>query len=163
MFGGQNTRTDFSRHMPVLAQAAHDILLGIYWRLSKQYEKENIEADPHKLAYAVTYYLTQNKSGNDSLGDFPRDHSALIAQKARQAAADGEILRALSLEYAGRLMAISWNSGSPSSEEYLEKSQILLDKASDLGIVIENIVALWGAKAIVNLQAFAKEFHQESL
>ncbi len=149
--------------MPILAEAAHNISLGIYWRLSKRFENQKREADLYKLAYAVLYDLTQNESGTRSLGDFPRHNRDLIAEEALEAAQDDEIRHALSLEYAGRLMAISWNSGSPGSKEYLEKSTVIVEKAGDFGIVIENIVSLWGPKAIVNLQAFAKKFRQDNL
>lgn len=149
--------------MPALAEAAHNISLGIYWRLSKQYEKERPEADPYKLAYAVVYDLTQNGEGTRSLGDFPTKYSTLIANEVWRAGQDEAIRRALSLEYAGRLMAISWNSGSPLSAEYFTKAAPIMHKASDLGIKIENIVSLWGTKAIINLQAFSKAFRKENV
>jgi hypothetical protein len=154
---------DFARHMPALAEAGHNISLGIYWRLSKRYEKEKREVDPYKLAYAVVYDLTQNEEGTRSLGDFPIQHKDLIAKEVRQAARDEDILHALSLEYAGRLMAVAWKSGSPLSQEYTKKANIMVEKATALGFAIENIVSLWGPKAIVNLQAFAKRFRQENV
>jgi hypothetical protein len=161
-FGKRNPQSDFARHMPVLAEAGHNISLGIYWRLSKRYEKENRGVDPYKLAYAVVYDLTQNENGARSLGDFPVKNQELIVQEVHRAARDEEIRHALSLEYAGRLMAVSWNSGCPCSEEYVNKAKIITEKATDLGFAIENIVSLWGSKAVVNLQAFAKKFRQEN-
>jgi hypothetical protein len=162
LFGKPDSRTDFSRHMPALAEAGHNISLGIYWRLSKRYEKENRKVDPYKLAYAVVYDLTQNEEGMRSLGNFPTQHRNLIAMEVREAARDEKIRHALSLEYAGRLTALSWNSGSPLSEEYVKKASIMAEKATALGFEIQNIVSLWGSKAIVNLQAFAKTFRQEN-
>lgn len=163
IFGKANPHEDFARHMPVLAEAAHNITLGIYWRLSKRYEKENKQVDAHKLAYAVVYDLTQNEDGTHSLGNFSIDNRNLIANETIQAAKDEEIRRALSLEYAARLMAASWNSGSPLSEEYAKKANIMTKKATELGFAIENIVSLWGSKAIVNLHAFAKTFRRENV
>jgi hypothetical protein len=161
-FGKRNPQSDFARHMPVLAEAGHNISLGIYWRLSKRYEKESREVDPYKLAYAVVYDLTQNESGTRSLGDFPVKNQKMIVQEANQAAKDDEIRHALALEYAGRLMALSWNSGRPFSEEYVNKAKIITEKATELGFPIDNIVSHWGSKAVVNLQGFAKKFRQEN-
>jgi hypothetical protein len=56
--------------MPALGEAGHNISLGIYWRLSKQYEKQKREVDPYKLAHAVLYDLTQREDDTRSLGDF---------------------------------------------------------------------------------------------
>lgn len=163
LFGKRDSRNDFSRHVAALAEAGHNISLGIYWRLSKRYEKEKGEIDPYKLAYAVVYELTQNEEGTRSLGDFPIQHQELIANEVGEAAGDEEIRHALSLEYAGRLMAISWISGSPLSEQYTNKANVLVEKATTLGFAIENIVSLWGPRAIVNLQVFAKRFRQENV
>ena len=130
LFGKHDSHTDFARLMPALAEAGHNISLGIYWRLSKRYEMENREVDPHKLAYAVVYDLTQDEEGTGSLGDFAKQHRELIANEVREAAGDEEIRHALSLEYAGRLMAISWNSGRPLSEEYGKKSHIIVQNCA---------------------------------
>lgn len=162
LFRKRDSQADFARHIPVLAEATHNISLGIYWRLSKQYEKQRTEVDPYTLAYAVVYNLTQNEDGARYLGDFPTQHRDLIAREVCQAARDEEIRYALSLEYAGRLMGLSWNSGSPFSEEFAQKANIMTEKATALGFAIEDIVSLWGSKAIVNLQAFAKGFRQEN-
>jgi hypothetical protein len=156
-------QVDFARHMPVLADAAHNITLGIYWRLSRVYEKKKKRVDPHDLAYAVVYELTQNEKGKQTLGDFSTKHQDLIRREAIKAVEDQEIRHALSLEYAGRLMALAWNSGSPSSEEYTTKANIVTEAASRLGIEIANIITLWGPKAIVNLHAFAKNFRHEGV
>ena len=156
-------QVDFARHMPVLADAAHNITLGLYWRLSKDYEKKKKKVDPHDLAYAVVYELTQNTGGKQTLGDFSTKHRDLIRREAIKAVEDPEIRHALSLEYAGRLMAMAWNSGSPLSAEYTVKAKIVTEAASEFGIEIANIVSLWGPKAIVNLQAFAKKFRHESV
>jgi hypothetical protein len=150
---------DFSYHIPTLAQASHDITLGIYWRLSRQYKKEDLEVDPCTLAYAVVYGLTQNEGGLRELEDFPFEHSELIEARAREALRDPEIYRAVSLECAGKLMAVAWVNQDPLSEE----GQEISERASDLGIIIENIVAEWGTKAIVNLAEFARKFRKESL
>lgn len=150
---------DFSHHLPTLAQASHDITLGIYWRLSKQYKEEDLEVDPYTLAYAVACALTQNEGGLRGLEDFPFRHSELIAARAREALRDSQIYRAVSLECAGALMAVAWVNQDPSSEE----GQEISERASDLGIIIENIVAEWGTKAIINLAEFARKFRKESL
>ena len=68
-------KVDFVRHIPTLAQVTHNFQLGIYWRLSKRYEKEEIDTDPYKLAYAVVYNLTQDENGLNSLNDFPKNHA----------------------------------------------------------------------------------------
>jgi len=163
LFGKRDPKTDFARHIPALAEATRNIELGIYWRLTKQYEKENKGVDLYKLAYAVVYDLMQDESGKRSLGDFAEKHADLIAHEVRQAAKDEEIRNALSLEYAGRLMAVSWGSGKSLSEAYWEKANVMIEKAKTLGFEITNIVSLWGSKAIVNLHAFAVKFRQESV
>ena len=156
-------QVDFARHMPTLANAAHDITLGIYWRLSKEYEKKKQKVDRHDFAYAVVYELTQNAGGKKTLGDFCTKHRDLIRREAIKAVKDPEIRHALSLEYAGRLMAMAWSSGNSVSDEYTAKASVVTEAASELGIEITNIVSLWGPKAIVNLQAFAKTFRHESV
>ncbi len=161
LFGNRDPQADFARHIPVLAEVGHNISLGIYWRLSKRYEKQKTEVDPCILAYAIVYDLTQNDNGARSLGDFPLQHRGLIMKEVRQAAGDPEIREALSLEYSGRLMALSWNNG-PFSEDYAEKLNAMTVKATALGFAIEDIVSLWGSKAIANLQAFAREFRQQN-
>jgi len=166
IFGRRSPRADFVRHIPVLAQASHDISLGIYWRLSKRYENEITDVDPHTLAYAVVYDLTQNDNGSRDLGDFPAQNRDLIAQRAGEAARDEAIRQALSLEYAGRVMAQSWKSSNSSgaiAAEWVQKVNRSVDRASTLGIEIANIMSIWGPQAIVNLAAFAKEFREQSL
>jgi hypothetical protein len=155
-------QVDFARHMPALADAAHNITLGIYWRLSKVYEKNKRRVDSHDLAYAVVYELTQNKEGKQTLGDFCTKHRDLIRREAIKAVEDPAIHHALSLEYAGRLMAMAWKSGDPLSSEYTTRANTVTEAASGLGIEIANIVSLWGPKAIVNLQDFARKFRHDS-
>src|ERR1035438_10882552 len=150
---------DFNRHLSTLAQASHDITLAIYWSLSKQYKEEDLEVDPCTLAYAVVYGLTQNEGGLRELEDFPSQHPELIEARAREALRDSAIYRAVSLECAGKLMAVAWINQDPLSEE----GQEISERASDIGIIIENIVAEWGTKAIINLADFARKFRKESL
>ena len=85
-------------------------------------------------------------------------------QLATEAARDEEVREALGFEYAGRIMAQSWQSnfgGSP-ADEWIHKMNRSVERASALGIGITNIMSLWGSKAIVNLAAFAKDFRERS-
>jgi hypothetical protein len=159
LFGKREPKTDFARHVPVLAQASQDIELGIYWRLSKKYEVENHGVDPYTLARAVVYDLLLNENGTRSLGDFPERHADLIARELRGAVMDDAIRNALSFEYAGHLMVLGYRDGGPFSD----RAEVVTERATDLGVEITNIVSLWGPRAIVNLRSFAKTFRDASL
>jgi hypothetical protein len=154
---------DFARHIPTLAQVTHNIQLGIYWKLSKLYENKNMGVDPHKLAYAVVYNLTQDDNGLNSLNEFPKQYKDIIVKEVHIAAQDENIHNALAFEYAGRLMAISYLSEKPFSDDYNKRSNIIIDNATELGIEITNIVSLWGSSAIKNLNEFSKNFREENL
>jgi hypothetical protein len=60
-------------------------------------------------------------------------------------------------------MAISYLSGKLLSEDYLKRSSIITEKASELGIEITNIVSLWGGSAIKKLFEYSKNFRKENV
>ncbi|MHB8581192.1 MAG: hypothetical protein ACYDA4_15220 [Ignavibacteriaceae bacterium] len=154
---------DFAQHIPTLIDATKNIQLGIYFKLSKQYKKTYMHIDTDKLANAVVYNLTLDDDGLNTLDNFPIMNLDIIEKEVRIAVMDENIKGALALEYAGRIMAISYLSGSPFSEEYLKRSNIIVEKATNWGIEITNIVALWGNLAIIKLYEFSKKFREENI
>ena len=162
LFHKKDPAADFARHIPVLSQVTQNIRLGIYLKLSKEYNKSYIDVDPFKLAHAVVYNLTQDEEGLNSIKEFSQKNMEVTNKEVCNAARDNKINTALSYEYAGRLMAISYLSGGPFSEIYIKKSNIMIEKATELGIEITNIVSLWGNRAIVNLLDYSKKFRDEN-
>jgi hypothetical protein len=159
LFGRRDPATDFASHLPVISQAVHDFQLGVYWRLSKRYESENLGKDAYSLAYWVVYDLFVDEEGKRSLHDFAEQNADLLAEEVRRAVCDKEINSAMSIAYAGQLMALGYAMRSPLSAE----ADRIVEKANSLGIEITNIVSLWGPKTIVNLHAVARDFRHANV
>lgn len=143
--------------MYTITDAVHQIKLGIYWRLSKKYEQANAGKDGYTLAYAIVYELFLDEDGKKSLGEFVPNHLEQIACATREALKDDCIYQAVSIAFAGQIMALAATTGEATAQ-----TNRLIEHATDYGIEIANIARQWGygMKSINQLMIYATEFRR---
>ena len=85
---------------------------------------------------------------------FSESNSELIEREIRNAFAEEEVAGAIVLAYAAQIIAVGWETCDP----FNPTASQLVERATENGMEIPNIVQMWGAKAITTFFQRAQEF-----
>ncbi len=145
--------------VPIIEGGLSNIKLGVFTRLRKAC-KEGFGPDrATPLAYCVVRHIFYDPINQPTLEKFARDNADLIDEEIRKALFNDDLREAIALAYAARIMELGWQTGNPFNDE----TNRLVERASDHGIEIPNIVQMWGPSAIVTFFSSTQDFLARSL
>lgn len=150
---------DFAQQVFIIDSGIASIKLGIFARLSRSYGRTVGSTQAVPLAYCVVRRVFFDPINQSTLEDFARHNHQLIEVELQKALSDPELSEAISLVYAVRIMELGWHTRNPVNDEATK----LIDRATDNGVLIPNIVEMWGSKAIVTFFQYATDFTSRTL
>ena len=145
--------------IPIIQNGVSNIKLGVFTRLRKAYKQAFGLDRATPLAYCVVCHIFCDPLNQPTLEKFARDNAGLIGEELRKALSSDDLREAIALAYAGRIVELGWETGNP----FNEQSQRLMERASDHGIEIPNIVQMWGLSAVVTFFSSTQEFLARSM
>lgn len=143
--------------VPIIESGVSNIKLGVFTRLCKAYKHAFGPDRATPLAYCVVRHMFFDPLNQPTLEKFARDNAGLIDEEIRKALSSDDLREAIALAYAVRIMEVGWQTGNP------DDINRLVERASDQGIDIPNIVQMWGSSAIATFFKSTQDFLARSV
>jgi len=140
--------------MPVVECGISSIKLGIFTRLSRKFRRAYDSEHVIPLAFCVMHTIFGDPIQQPTFRAFSESNSELIEREIRNAFAEEEVAGAIVLAYAAQIIAVGWETCDP----FNPTASQLVERATENGMEIPNIVQMWGAKAITTFFQRAQEF-----
>jgi hypothetical protein len=145
--------------VPVIESGVSNIKLAIFSRLCNIYKKGLGAEQATPLAFCVVRRMFFDPLKQPAVEKFARDNAGLIDEEISKALSNEDLKEAIALAYAVRIMVLGWETVQPFNDE----ANRLVQRATDHGIEIPNIVQMWGPSAIVTFFRTAEEFLARSV
>jgi hypothetical protein len=151
-----------ARSMPAIEAGIANIKLGVFSvvcrRISANWK------DPKcgiALAHAVKCAIFGELSDPIRLESVIKNPQDVLAFEIQATVADDSLGSAIALAYAAEIIICAWRTGTAAAS--LRSSSSVVERASDYGIEIPNIVELWGTSAINTFFLSSVDFMHRSV
>lgn len=163
----QSRRTDDhvflnARSIPVIDAGIANIKLGVFSVVCRR-TTANWD-DPRcgiALAFTVKCAIFGETSHPIDLGSLVDKADRVLASEIQATLADEAVRSAVALAFAAEIIGHAWRAGSANVS--LRSSSDIVDRATNYGIEVPNIVEMWGPSAINNFFVASVEFMQRSV
>lgn len=148
--------------IPLIEAGIANIKLGVFSVVSRRLAT-NWE-DPKKaiaLTHAIKCELFGESPDPLRLGDIVPNADCVLSSEIDVTLGDESIREAIALAYAAEIIAHAWRTGSARAS--LLSSSAIVERATNHGIEIQNIVELWGSSAINTFFVSSVDFLQRSV
>jgi hypothetical protein len=136
-----------ARSMPAIEAGIANIKLGVFSVVCRRVSAN--WKDPKcgiALAHAVKCAIFGERSDPIRLESVINNPQDVLAFEIEATVADDSLGSAIALAYAAEIIICAWRTGTAGAS--LRSSSTVLDRALHYGIVIPNIMELWGPSAI---------------
>ena len=111
------------------------------------------------LAYCVTNIILHDPIVQPIFLSFSKNQARIIEREISDLFKDEELVEPIILAYAARMILLGWETGNPFNPVANEMTK----RATDNGMLIPNIIQMWGAEAMVTFVQYSQKFLISSL
>lgn len=152
-----------SASIPVIEAGTANIKLGVFSVVSRRIaaRKKYDAKCGIALAYAVKCAVFGESADPIHLGAVLENSGQVLDSEIQATLADQSLCAAIALAYAVEIIARAWRAGAP-WDSVLASFEVV-DRASNYGLEIPNIVELWGPSAINTFFLSSVDFLRSSV
>lgn len=148
-----------AEQMPLIECGIAAIRVGLFVNLKRRFVAKYGAQRAIPIAYCVTCSVLCEQIDQPTLAAFARTNKNVIDSETSSVFSDEHLAGNILFAYAALMILHGWRSANPFSST----ANQLMERATDSGAVIPNIVQMWGSEAIARFSMTAQEFMAQSV